>query len=172
MTDPAVLTTADIIRAATSIGRDAADGKLSPETLQAQAVTELHELVGTVIGEGDVAWRVQLAVCRQVLALGGVSADELAEWLAVERQRAGEPLPAPAPPVDLLPAQSPASVDESQPESTTGPDTTEPEPVAAESNSDPVPVVAMPPQPQTKRRSSGRYDPLASWPAGRQGFVG
>lgn len=48
-------TSADVIRAATSVARDAADGKLNPAALEAQAVTECRELFSTVVGPGDPA---------------------------------------------------------------------------------------------------------------------
>lgn len=156
-----ISTTDDVIKAAASIARDAADGKLSPEILQAQAVAELRQLVGEVAGPGDPLWPLQLEIARGVLAVGGIEPDELAEWLAVERQRAGEPLPAFAPPVDLLPAQSLASVDES-PDSEGAEAVSEP--------AEPEPVASVAPQPQPKRRANG-YDPLAGWAAGRRGFL-
>src|SRR4051812_31862275 len=109
---------ADVISAAMSIAKDVAEGRVDPSALQQQAVTECRELFGTVAGEGDPLWTLHADVARQAIALGALSADELSEWAAVMRRRAGEPLEPPAPPVDLLPAESPASVGESQSEST------------------------------------------------------
>ncbi|MFT9527264.1 flagellar hook-length control protein [Mycobacteroides abscessus subsp. abscessus] len=111
-------TTSDVITAAMSIASDAADGKLSPTDLQATAVAECRELFGTVVGDGDALWTLHADVARQAIALGALSADELSEWAAVMRHRAGEPLEPPVPPIDLMPAESAASVDESQPEPT------------------------------------------------------
>ena len=79
-------TTDDVIKAAASVARDAAEGRLSPAALQEQAVAECRELFGTVAGPGDALWELQVKVARDVLAQKGISADELTEWLAVARQ--------------------------------------------------------------------------------------
>ncbi|WP_078313537.1 hypothetical protein [Mycobacteroides chelonae] len=81
------MTKRDVVTAAMSIADDVASGKLAPEHLEAQAVTELRDLVGTVVGEDDPLWPLQLQVTSGVLAAGGVPTDELAEWLAVQRRR-------------------------------------------------------------------------------------
>jgi hypothetical protein len=83
-------TTEDVIRAAASVGRDAAEGRLVPSVLDAAVADECRELFGTVVGPSDPLWSVHLDVARQVLALGGLSADEFSEWLAVARTRAGD----------------------------------------------------------------------------------
>jgi hypothetical protein len=147
------MTPEDAIKAAASVARDVADGKLDPADLQAQAVAELRELVGTVIGPDDPAWPLQCDIARQVLALGGLTADELSEWAAVFGHRAGEPLP--------------AAVAEPEPDDLYKPDAAElaeqPEPPA------PEPVE----QPEPERRSHGHtYDPLAGWDAGQRGCLG
>lgn len=80
-------TTADLIRAATSVARDVSDGKLDPATLEQQLVTELCELFGTVVGAGDPLWDLQIDVARGVLAAGGIEANELSEWAAVAHRR-------------------------------------------------------------------------------------
>lgn len=90
-------TTEDAIKAASSVARDIAEGRLSPTDLEHQAVAELREMVGTVVGPDDPAWSLQCDIARQVLALDGVPADELAEWLAVARLRVGEAVSAPDP---------------------------------------------------------------------------
>lgn len=74
------------IKAAMGVARDVAEGRLSPAALEAAAVAECRTLVGQVIGPDDAVWPLQLEVARGVLAAGGVPADELAEWLAVQRQ--------------------------------------------------------------------------------------
>lgn len=84
MTDTTV---EDVINAAASIATDAAEGRLNPEHLEQQMLTEVRALVGTVVGEDDPLWPLQLDVARGVLAAGGVPTDELAEWLAVQRRR-------------------------------------------------------------------------------------
>jgi hypothetical protein len=75
----------DVIRAAASVARDAAEGRLNPAALQEQAVAECRELFGTVAGPGDALWEIQVEVARAVLAQKGIPADELAECLAVAR---------------------------------------------------------------------------------------
>jgi hypothetical protein len=43
----------DAVDAALTLAQDIADGKLSPTELEAQAIEELRELVGDVVGPGD-----------------------------------------------------------------------------------------------------------------------
>lgn len=82
------MTTAEnVIRAAASVGRDVAEGKLAPAALDAAVADECRELFGTVVGPADPLWPLHGEVCRQYLALGGLSVDELSEWLAVARSR-------------------------------------------------------------------------------------
>lgn len=90
-------TKADAINGAMSIADDVAQGRLSPEDLEAQAIRELRQLVGEVVGEGDPLFPLQIEVARGVLAVDGIPADELSEWAAVARQKAGVPNPPPAP---------------------------------------------------------------------------
>nr|WP_234708499.1 flagellar hook-length control protein [Mycobacteroides abscessus] len=77
----------DAIEAAMSIADVVASGKLDPASLEQQMLTELRDLVGTVVGQDDPLWDLQLQVASGVLAAGGVPTDELAEWLAVQRRR-------------------------------------------------------------------------------------
>jgi hypothetical protein len=84
---------AAMLKAAMSVARDLAEGRLSAAELDAAAAGECRELFGTVAGPADALWPVHLDVARQVLALGGVSADELSEWLAVARHREGDDAP-------------------------------------------------------------------------------
>lgn len=156
-----ITTPEDIIRAAASVGRDAAEGRLSPGQLEAQAAAELRALFGTVVGDGDPAWPVQLDVARGVLAAGGIPADELSEWLAVARHRAGEPVTPPE--AVSLPsgAYSPENGDAA------------PEPVAPAA---PEPVADAEPEPAggRHRRADGpeaqakadEYDPTRGWQPG------
>lgn len=140
------MTPEDAIKAASSVARDVADGRLDPADLEATAVAECRALFGTVAGPGDPLWALHLDVARQVLALDGVPADELAEWLAVARQRSGEPVPsldpaeAQAEPVDAAPYDQPEL------------------PALAVVETEPVRDAA----PAPKRRTGG-YDPLAGW---------
>lgn len=162
MTTP---TKRDVIESAMSIADDAAQGRLDPAALEAQAVAELRKLFGAVVGPDDSAWPVQLDVARQVLALGGVPADELAEWLAVERQRAGEPVSQPDPDETTPTAESPASSTLSADSEHVAPELADAEPVA---EPEPVAEVSSPPAaPEPPRRTDGEYDPLAAWPPSR-----
>ncbi|OHT54091.1 hypothetical protein [Mycobacteroides chelonae] len=80
-------TTADLIRAATSVARDVSDGKLDPAALEAEMLTELRDLFVVVVGPEDPLWPIQTDVARQVVSRGGIEANELGEWLAVQRRR-------------------------------------------------------------------------------------
>lgn len=154
------LTKRDAIESAMSIADDVAQDRLSPAALETAAVAECRALFGTVTGQGDPLWDLHRDVARQVLALDGVPADELSEWLAVARQRAGEPLSTPEPDPDPPEPESLSSVALSA-ESADA----EPEPVAeADTPAEAEPVaetVAAPP----KRRADG-YDALAYWSPG------
>jgi hypothetical protein len=82
-----VTTAEDVIRAAASVGRDVAEGRLDPAALDGAVTDECRTLFGVVVGPDDPLWALQVDIARQVLSLGGVSADELSEWLAVARRR-------------------------------------------------------------------------------------
>lgn len=81
----------DAVRAAMAIARDIAEGRMDPAELAAVFAAEGREAFGRVAGPGDELWPLHVEVARQVLALGGVPVDELAEWVAVFRAAAGEP---------------------------------------------------------------------------------
>lgn len=165
------ITTEDAIKAAASIARDVADGRLTPADLEHQAVAELHQLVGEVVGHGDPVWPLQVQIARGVLAAGGIPGDELSEWLAVARQRAGEahgqgdpdqiaPEPVSVPSVALSPESDGDLADvDAAPE----------QPVTAAAVAE-QPLVAYPAS-APPRRADG-YDPLAGWAAAKSGFVG
>ena len=78
---------ADVIKAAMSVARDAAEGRLDPTDLEQLAVAELRCLFGTVAGPGDALWDLQVEVARNVLAQKGIEPRELSEWLALARQQ-------------------------------------------------------------------------------------
>ena len=80
-------TAQDVIKAAMSLARDAAAGGLSADALDAELTTACRELFGVVAGRADPLWPLQVDVARQVLAAGGLSLDELAEWIAVLQAR-------------------------------------------------------------------------------------
>jgi len=73
------------IKAAMSVARDLAEGQLSPAQMAAELEAHCRELFGQVIGPDDPLWELQVRVARGVLALGGIPANEIAEWLAVIR---------------------------------------------------------------------------------------
>lgn len=155
------ITTEDAIKAAASVARDVADGKLSPADLQTQLVAELRELVGEVVGPGDPVWELQLQIARGVLAADGLSADELSEWLAVARHRAGEPvsqpgLPDAPPPVESLPSGMLSADSDAVELADADPE----QPVVADAQVEPE--TATPPP-----RRADVYDPLAHWPPAR-----
>lgn len=75
------------ITAAMAVARDVAEGRLNPADLAAEFEADARSLFGAVVGPDDPLWPLQLDVARQILGLGGVPADELAEWLAVARRR-------------------------------------------------------------------------------------
>ncbi|WP_237712145.1 flagellar hook-length control protein [Mycobacterium xenopi] len=155
------MTPEDAIRAASSVARDVADGKLSPSDLEDQAAAELQQLVGTVAGPDDPIWPLQLDIARQVLALGGVPADELAEWLAVARHRAGEPVGQPDADETTAAVESlPSGMLSANFDAAELADADAEQPVVADAE---LPVVATPTPP---RRVDG-YDPLAHWPPAR-----
>jgi hypothetical protein len=152
------ITKRDAINGAMSIADDVAEGRLSPATLEAQLETELRALVGTVIGEGDPLFALQVEIARGVLAVGGVPTDELAEWLAVARHRAGEPVSEPEP--DQAPPEVVSLPTAALSAETDTP--AEPEPVPGlmlVPDPDPKPVVTPP------VRANG-YDPLRGWNPG------
>ncbi len=82
-----VTTTQDAIKAATSIARDIADGKLTPNALERQVVAELSKLALEPAEPGTEMAALRIEIARRVLAEGGISACEVAEWLAVQRRR-------------------------------------------------------------------------------------
>lgn len=102
-------TASDAITAAMSVAEDVAEGRLAPADLERQAVAELRQLFGTVVGPDDPAWEVQTDVARQAVALGALTADELSEWAAVMPRRAGESLSEPGIDESLPEPVSPAS---------------------------------------------------------------
>jgi len=152
------ITKRDAINGAMSVADDVAEGRLAPADLEAHLETELRALVGTVVGEGDPLFALQVEIARGVLAVGGVPTDELAEWLAVARHRAGEPVGAPesdqTPPE---PVSLPTAALSAETEDVT-------EPVAGLTlvpDPEPSPVVSQPVQAE-----SGGYDPLRGWQPG------
>ena len=79
----------EAVVAALSLAEDVDAGKIDPGDLEAAAVAECRELFAEVIGPDDPLWPTQVEVTRQVLSKSGLPADELSEWHAVARSRAG-----------------------------------------------------------------------------------
>jgi hypothetical protein len=75
------------VDAAMSVANDIADGRLDPDDLDAATAAACQALFGTVAGPDDPLWSLQADVTRQVIAAGGIPANELQEWLAVQRSR-------------------------------------------------------------------------------------
>ncbi|OBG00700.1 hypothetical protein A5773_04220 [Mycobacterium sp. 852014-52450_SCH5900713] len=103
------LTKRDVIDAAMSVAEDVAESRLDPTQLNQAVADECKALFGTVVGDDDPLWPLHIDVARQVLAVGGLSADELSEWLAVASSRAEEPISSPQPPIDPPAGTSAAS---------------------------------------------------------------
>ena len=90
MTDTTV-TAADVINAASDTLLDIETGALTPADVERRAVDACREMFGLVgSGPADALWSLHGDVCRQYLAAGGLTAAELAEWLAVQRRRETE----------------------------------------------------------------------------------
>lgn len=87
MTTPAIGARKGAVLAAMAVAEDIANGRLSPAQLDAAAVDECRALFRAVVGPDDPLWDVQGEVTRGYLAAGGIPANELQEWLAVQRQR-------------------------------------------------------------------------------------
>lgn len=81
------ITSEDVIKAASSVARDIADGKLAPDALERQAIQELSALLLIEPEPGSDLEALQAESARRVLARSGIPTDELAEWLAVQRRR-------------------------------------------------------------------------------------
>lgn len=161
------MTKRDAIESAMGLATDVAEGRLDPADLEAQAVAELQQLVGTVVGPGDLAWDLQVQIARGVLAAGGIPADELSEWLAVERHRAGEPVSQPELPDDQ---PEPPSLLSGQLSTANGHADADPEPqpdIEVNALADPPEPEAEQPADPTPRRRADGYDPLAGWSPGR-----
>lgn len=78
-----------VVKAALSVADEVAKGIITPAELDAAAAAECRALFRVVAGPGDLLWELQGEVCRDVLAMGGVPADELAEWAAVQATAEG-----------------------------------------------------------------------------------
>lgn len=161
----------DAVNAAMTVAEDIAEGRLNPAALQQQAVTELREQFGTVIGDGDALWALHADVARQAVGLGALSPDELREWAAVLDRRTGPAVEPSAPHDDLSPVESAASVDESQPEPTDDGDDAASGDLSAAlslltSRSIEQRAKDADPAPQRRADDDGGYDPLRGFDPG------
>jgi hypothetical protein len=77
------------IKAAMAVAKDVAEGRVVPDQLDAAALEACRSLFAAVVGPDDPLWALQAEVARQVIAQGGVTANELSEWVAVQRRREG-----------------------------------------------------------------------------------
>lgn len=77
------------IKAAMAVAKDVAEGRLLPAQVDAAALEACRGIVGVVVGPNDPLWPLQTEIARQVIAAGGIHANELSEWLAVQRRRDG-----------------------------------------------------------------------------------
>lgn len=84
------VTVADCVNAASDIHAEIEAGTLDPARIERRAVDACRSLFGLVgNGPDDPLWSLHLDITRQFLGAGGLSAAELAEWLAVQRRREG-----------------------------------------------------------------------------------
>lgn len=107
---PAVTPKRAAILAAVTLAEDIDAGKVGPDQLDAELVGVCRSLFGTVGGPEDALWELHIDVTRQTLAAGGLTADELSEWAAVIRRRAGETPDTSSPPDDTTDEISAVSV--------------------------------------------------------------
>jgi hypothetical protein len=87
------ITKRDAIDAAMSVAEDVAEGKIDPAALDQAVADECREQFGTVVGPREPLWELHIGVCRQALALGALTADELSEMAGcgtLARRRAAE----------------------------------------------------------------------------------
>lgn len=90
------MTTAEhVITAAMDLAKDVAEGRRTAASVEADAVEACRELFAVVHGPEDPLWSLHIDVTRQALHAGALTADELAEWLAVAKTRAGVPVAEP-----------------------------------------------------------------------------
>ena len=108
----------DAITAALDLAEDLGSRKVDPTELDRELVDICRQLFGTVAGSDDPLWSLHLDVARQVLAAGGLSLDEVAEWEAVLRRRAQgdqtQPNPPDIPADDVSAASGPHSPETSE----------------------------------------------------------
>ena len=82
------VTLEDVVNSASDMLRDIENGTLRAVDVESRAAAVCRETFGIVgPGPGDPLWQLHLDIARQVLERGGLSADELREWVAVQERR-------------------------------------------------------------------------------------
>lgn len=103
---PTLTTDADVVRTAYDLLDQVEAGTTTAATLERELADTMRAEFGTVgTGPDDPLWSLHLDVCRQFLAAGGLTSNELREWLSV-RLRAEN---CGAAPVDPVPDATPIS---------------------------------------------------------------
>lgn len=74
----------DAALAAVEVAKNIAEGSIKTADLEGFVTEKCRELVGRVVGPDDPLWSLQVYICKRVLEVGGgVSLDELREWVSV-----------------------------------------------------------------------------------------
>ncbi len=90
----------DAVDAVAVLMRQVAEGTLTGAVMASQAAQRCREVFAVCDGPTDPLWPAHVEICRSVLGFGGLPAAELAQWLAVARNREdpeGSTLRPPAP---------------------------------------------------------------------------
>ena len=84
------VTEVDAVRSAYKVLGEIDAGTLTGGDVTNRAVEVCKSTVGVVgSGPADPLWPLHADIARQFLAAGGLSAAELAEWVAVQKRREG-----------------------------------------------------------------------------------
>ena len=82
------VTLVDCTDAAADLLEQIENNQLDPATVEARAVAACKRLFGLVgSGPADPLWSTHADITKQFLGAGGLTADEIAEWLALQRRR-------------------------------------------------------------------------------------
>ena len=77
----------DAVDAVAVLMRQVAEGTLTGGAMARRAAQRCAEVFGQCDGPTDPLWPAHVEICRAVLGFGGLAAAELAQWLAVARNR-------------------------------------------------------------------------------------
>lgn len=80
-----------LMDAAMDIAAAVTDGTIAPTEIEAATLAKCREAVGVVYGPHDPLWELHRDITRQYLHAGGLTVEELLEWVAVMRSRQPEP---------------------------------------------------------------------------------